>query len=386
MMILIYLMVAMLASLGGEAQAQTSDEVTFSDFTLSIGDSIELGPYQAELVEIQSVRDGIAVMRVSQPGGRLDEQRAFLENSANSFEGGAEEGGLTITVIDIFDEQSAKVRFEYQKDLGSPRKQASVGPRAAPSAPNLVVRKSFDKTSINVGEDVRATITVKNTGTGEALEIKAEDQPPLPEFSYIAGYPPKIKEELDPGEADTAEYVMTAIKEGSVRVPAVVVTYADNKKNPKSNNSEPFIVIINPKSKPELEIRLQPSLPLRSGAKGSLNVSVANVGNAPANQVEIRGEIKPAEGLEASGLDKTFFEIKPGEEENYTAGLAGSRAGNYTVRLRVSYQGDDGDMFRESQVEVPVLEQEYKYLYYLLIVPVALAGLWMYRRHREYKY
>jgi uncharacterized membrane protein len=117
-----------------------------------------------------------------------------------------------------------------------------------------------------------------------------------------------------------------------------------------------------------------------------LNVSVANVGNAPANQVEIRGEIKPAEGLEASGLDKTFFEIKPGEEENYTAGLAGSRAGNYTVRLRVSYQGDDGDMFRESQVEVPVLEQEYKYLYYLLIVPVALAGLWIYRRHREYKY
>jgi uncharacterized repeat protein (TIGR01451 family) len=386
MMMLIYLVLAMLAGLGSQAQAQTSDEVTFSDFTLSVGDSIELGPYQAELVEIQSVKDGIAVMRVSQPGGRLDEQRAFLENSANSFEGGAEDGGLTITVVDIFDEQSAKVRVEYRKDLGSPRKQVSVRPRAALDVPNLVVRKSFDKTSLNVGDNARATIHVKNTGTGAALEIKAEDQPPLPEFSYIAGYPPKIKEELDPGETDTAEYVMTAIKEGSVRVPAIVVTYTDGKKNPKSNNSEPFIVIINPKSKPDLEIRLQPSLPLQSGDKGSLNVSVANVGNAPASRVEIRGEVKPLEGLEASGLDKTFFEIKPGEEENYTAGLVGSMAGNYTIKVRVSYQGDGEAMFRESQVEVPVLEREYKYLYYLLIVPVALAGLWIYRRHREYKY
>jgi uncharacterized repeat protein (TIGR01451 family) len=382
----ICLIVSLSVLLGSHVQAASSDEVTFSDFTLSLGDSIELGPYQAELVDIQSVKDGVAIIRVSQPGGRLDEQRAFLENSANSFDGGADDGGLTITVVDIFDEQSAKVRIEYRKDLGSPRKQLSLRPKAALDNPNLAVRKSFDKTSINVGDDVRATITVKNTGTGDALEIKAEDQPPLPEFSYIAGYPPKIKETLDPGETDTAEYVMTAVKEGSIRVPAVVVTYTDSKKNPKSNNSEPFIVVINPKSRPELEISLLPTMPLQSGDNGRLNVSVANVGKAAANRVEIRGEVKPAEGLEASGLDQTFFEIKPGALENYTASLVGSRAGNYTVKLRVSYQGDGETMFQEAQVEVPVQEREYKYLYYLLIVPVALAGLWIYRRHREYKY
>jgi uncharacterized repeat protein (TIGR01451 family) len=386
MMKLIYLMVAITTLLGCQVQAASSDEVTFSDFTLSLGDSVDLGQYHAELVEIQSVKDGIAVMRVSEPGGRLDEQRAFLENSANSFEGGAEDGGLTITVIDIFDEQSAKVRFEYQKSLGTPRKQASVRPKAPLDNPNLMVRKSFDKTSLSVGDNVRATVTVKNTGTGKAVAIRAEDLPPLPEFSYIAGYPPKLKEELDPGETDTADYVMTAIKEGSVRVPAIVVTYADSKGNPKSNNSEPFIVVINPKSKPELEIKLQPSLPLQSGDKGRMNVSLANVGKASASRVEIRGEITPAEGLEISGLEKTFFEIKPGEEENYTVGLVGERAGNYTIKLRVSYQGDNEAMFQESQVEVPVLEREYKYLYYLLIVPVILAGLWIYRRHREYKY
>jgi uncharacterized repeat protein (TIGR01451 family) len=382
----ICLIVSLSVLLGCHVQAVSYDEVNFSDFTLSLGDSIEVGPYQAELVDIQSVKDGIAVIRVSQPGARLDEQRAFLENSANSFEGGAEKGGFTITVIDIFDGQSAKVRIEYRKDLGSPRKQVSLRPKAPLDNPNLAVRKSFDKTSINVGDNVRATITIKNTGTGRALKIKAEDQPPLPEFSYIAGYPPKIKEALDSGATDTAKYVMTAIKEGSIRVPAVVVTYTDSKKNPRSNNSEPFIVIISPKSKPDLEISLLPSLPLQSGDKGRLNVSIANVGKASANRMEIRGEIKPAEGLEASGLDQTFFEIKPGAEENYAAALASSRAGNYTVKLRVSYQGDGETMLRETQVEVPVQEREYNYPYYLIIVPVALVGLWIYKRHREYKY
>jgi len=59
----ICLIVILSVLLGSHVQAQSSDEVTFSDFTLSLGDSIELGPYQAELVEIQSVKDGIAVIR-----------------------------------------------------------------------------------------------------------------------------------------------------------------------------------------------------------------------------------------------------------------------------------------------------------------------------------
>jgi len=38
-----------------------------------------------------------------------------LLDSANNFDGGAENGGITITVADIFDEQSARVRVEYQR-------------------------------------------------------------------------------------------------------------------------------------------------------------------------------------------------------------------------------------------------------------------------------
>src|SRR5512137_860288 len=86
-----------------DSDEDSGDEVTFKDFTLNLGDRIEVGDYRMELIEIQSVRDGLVVMRVSKTGGALDEQRAFLIDSANNFDGGADSDGVTVTVTDIFD-------------------------------------------------------------------------------------------------------------------------------------------------------------------------------------------------------------------------------------------------------------------------------------------
>jgi uncharacterized repeat protein (TIGR01451 family) len=368
------------------AQETDDDELTFTDFTLTTGDRIDVGDYRAEFIEIQSIRDGIAVMRVSEPGGALDEQRAFLENSANNFDGGAENGGITITVTDILDELSAKVRVEYQEGLGSARKHASEQPATPRDLPILSVQKSFDKNQLNVGDEVKATITVKNTGTGQAMNIKTEDIPPLAEFSYIAGYPPKIKDTLDPGESDSTVYLMSAVREGSISVPAMQVSYTDSKKNAKSNSSEAFNVLINPKSKADLAIKLTVSGPIPLDGKGTMNVSLSNVGTAAATRIEVEGEIRPPEGLDASGLDKSFFELSPEKEVNYSAVLSGAAPGNYTVSLKASYDSGDGAMTQEGTVDVVVLGQEYKYQYLLLIIPIMVIIAWMFRRYKEYKY
>jgi uncharacterized repeat protein (TIGR01451 family) len=363
-----------------------NNEVTFKDFTLNIGDRIDLGDYQMELIEIQSVRDGLVVMRVSKVGGSLDEQRALLLDSPNNFDAGAENGGITVTVADIFDEQSAKVRIEYQQGLGTPRKRASERPAVALDKPALLVQKSFDKNQMSVGDEVKVTVTVKNVGTGQALGIRAEDIPPLPEFAYVAGYPPKIKETLDSGQSDSAVYVMNAVKEGSIRVPAIMVSYTDSKKIAKTNGSEPFNILISPKSKADLAIKLTSLTPIALDGEGLLNISISNLGTAPATRVEANGEVKPSEGLQATGLEKSFFEILPGADANYSARLSGQTPGSYTIRLRVNYDGGDGSVIREGTAEVVVLEREYKYQYLLLIIPIAIIIAWMYRRYREYKY
>ena len=366
--------------------SDNNDEVTFKDFNLNIGDRIDLGDYQMELIEIQSVRDGLVVMRVAKIGGSLDEQRALLLDSPNNFDGGAENGGITITVADIFDEQSAKVRIEYQQSLGTPRKHASERPAPALDKPELSVQKSFERNQMSVGDEVKVTIAVKNVGTGQALGIKAEDIPPLPEFSYVAGYPPKIKETLDPGQSDSAVYVMNAVKEGSIRVPAIMVSYTDAKKKAKSNSSEPFNILIRPKSKADLAIKLAGPAPIALDGEGMLNISISNLGTASATRIEADGTVTPADGLQATGLGKSFFEILPGGEVNYSARLSGLKPGNYTIRLKVGYDGGDGSVIQEGTLNVVVLEREYKYQYLLFIIPIAIIIAWMYRRYREYKY
>jgi uncharacterized repeat protein (TIGR01451 family) len=367
--------------------SQAKDEVTFSDFTLNAGDSIEIGSYTIQLVEVQSVRDGLVLIRATKADGALDEQRALLQNNANSFDGGSENGGLTVTVTDIFDDQSAKIRIEYPKDMGTPRKRTSEsGLKGTSSQPVLAVEKSFDKDNPRVGDEVKVTVTVKNTGGGRAQDIIVDDQPPLANFAYIAGYPPKIKSQLDPGESDSAIYVIDAVKEGTVKVPPIEVRYSDSKKNTKSNESTPFDVVIAPKSKPDLDIRINPSGPIPLGQNGILNVSLYNSGKAIASKVEIKSDVKPSDGLDVADLDRSYFEIDPGSMESYSAELTGRNSGEYTIDLKVSYQNGDEVMLKESSTKVVVLEREYKYLYYLLVVPLLAIVAWLVKRYREYKY
>lgn len=389
LLVLVSLLIAVplaYAASGAQSDDEDEDAVTFRDFNLNIGDRIDLDKYQMELIEIQSLRDGLVVMRILKVGGSLDEQRALLLDSPNNFDGGADDGGVTLTVSDIFDEQSAKVRVEYQESLGTARKRSSDRPAAAPEKPELSVQKSFDRNQVNVGDEVKVTISIENKGTGAALDINAQDTPPIPEFTYVAGYPPRIKETLDPGQSDSAVYVMNAVKEGSIRIPAVIVSYADSKKNPRSNSSEPFNIVINPRSRADLVIAVQDIAPLALDEAGLLNISISNLGSASATRIQSSGEVSPPEGLQISGLEKSIFEILPGDHLNFSAGVFGQKPGEYTIGIKVSYNDGEGSVIREAAARVSVLEREYKYQYLLLIIPIAIILAWIYRRHREYKY
>jgi len=358
----------------------------FDEFSLSTGDRVDIGKFRIEMVEVQSVRDGLVLVRVSKSDGDFDEQRVLLENSANQFAGGAGDGGITATVIDIFDEESAKLRLEYPDKMGTARKRASDLIRPARAMPDLSISKSFENKNINVGDEVKVTVTVKNLGLDTASNIQVSDQPPLSEFIYLAGYPPKIKSQLEPGESDVSIYVISAVKEGPVRIPPIEVRYSDSKDNIKSNNSEPFEVTIAPRKKPKLELKIEMPPQLKFGERGTVNVTVSNAGQVSATRVEISSAVRPPDGLEVSDLERTFFEIPAGGKQSYSSEIRGTRSDNYTITLKANYEGEDSLAFSEATGSVLVLEREYKYLYYLLIVPFVIVALWLYKRYKEYKY
>jgi uncharacterized membrane protein len=172
-------------------------------------------------------------------------------------------------------------------------------------------------------------------------------------------------------------------------MPSTVARYADSKSTIYSASSPSISIEIKPKRKPNLVLNVDPPAPIKHGGEGTINVTIQNNGDASAYRVEVKAEVESeGDGLELvkGSLDESFFEIPSGESETYSATFKGSRSGSYAIGLKASYQGDGEMMQKETAFDVAVQEREYKYLYYLPIVPVLIIGIWLFRRYREYKY
>ncbi len=367
---------------------EDDDEITSREFSFRVGDGVKIGDYRVELISIVSVMDGLIEVKVWKRVSDFEDWRVMEDHRDANFDDGAERGGLTLTVIDIFDEDTVRMRAEYRSDYGYPQKYVTERAKAPKNLPKLEVATTVDKTDISAGDEVKVTITVTNIGNDTARDIAIQDSPPLPQFRYLAGYPPKIKNQLAPGESDLAVYSMVAVTEGEVKIPATVARYSDSKSTITSASSPSISIEIKPKRKPDLVLKVTPPGPIKHGGEGAVNVTIQNNGDASAYRVEVKSEVKSGDGLELvkGSLDKSFFEIPPGESESYSAIIKGSRSGSYAFGLKASYQGDGEMMQKETSFEVSVLEREYKYLYYLPIVPILIMGVWLFRRYKEYKY
>jgi hypothetical protein len=178
---------------------------------------------------------------------------------------------------------------------------------------------------------------------------------------------------------------VTAIKEGQVKIAPIEVVYSDAKNKIRSNRSDPSEVIILPPRKPEIDIRIDPIPPINPGGSSFVNVTIENNGQAAATLVDVKLEGRP-DGLEIATPTTSYDRILPGSKETFSTEVKGNRGGNFTVIAEARYKVGSEAETKKAMGTAAVLEQEYKYLYYLLIIPVLIIGFWIYRRYREYKY
>ena len=371
-----------------DEEEDEEEEIISREFSLRVGEGVKIGDYRVELLSVVSVIDGLVEVRAWKRVSDFEDWRVMEDFRDANFDEGAEDGGLTLTVTEIFDEDTVRMRAEYRSDYGYPQKYVTERAMAPKNLPRLEVSSTLDGSDIRAGDEVKVTITVTNTGNDTARDVLIQDSPPLPSFRYVAGYPPKIKSALEPGETDTAVYSMVAAAEGMVEIPAAVARYSDSKSTVATASSQPLTVEIRPQRRPDLVIEVGPPGPIGYGGLGTVNVTIRNEGDASAYRVELEAEIKPEEGLEIvdGGLEESFFELLPQGSESYAATVRGSRSGSYEIDLAARFQSDGGMMHEETGFEVTVLEREYKFLYYVPIVPVIIVGVWLFRRYREYKY
>jgi len=366
------------------------DELVTQEFALRVGHGVKIGDYRVELISVQSVRDGLIEVRVWKRISDVEEWRVVQEHRESNFDGGSERGGITLNVIEIFDEESVSIAAEYREDYGFPRSYITERGKAPKNYPQLEVVKSVDRSDISVGDEVTVTIKVENTGNDTASDVAIFESPPMSQFRYLSGYPPKIKNELRPGESDFAVYTIVAETESEVEVPVVVINYVDDEQNMYTASSGTFDIAIRSKRKPELDLRVDQVSSIKHGGLGFVNVTVLNRGDASAYRIEIHGDISPSDGgieVVGGGLDKSFFDIPPQKSETYSATVKGTRSGSYLITLKVDYEDEDEIvMQKEASVQAVVLEREYKYLYYVPIIPALVIAVWIFRRYKEYKY
>lgn len=389
-MLVVLVSALLITPLSAGSDDDEDDETTSQEFALRVGHGVKIGDYRVELISVQSVRDGLIEVRFWKRISDVEDWRVIQEYRDANFDGGSERGGLTLTVIEIFDDESVSMRAEYREDYGFPRSYVTERGLAPKNVPELTVAKTFDKTDISVGDEVRVTVAVKNIGNDTAEDVTVFESPPMSEFRYLSGYPPKIKTKISPGESDFAVYTIVAVTEGKIEVPAAVVNYIDNEQNIYSESSDEFRINIRSKRKPQIDLLVDSVAPIEHGDAGSINVTIFNNGDASAYKIVAKGEISPSDdGLEIieGSLDETFFEILPDKSETYSTKVRGTRSGDYVVTFRVNYE-DDEDVVtqKDAAIQVVVLEREYKYLYYVPIIPLLIIIAWVFKRHKEYKY
>ena len=366
-----------------------AEDTTSRDFSLRVGEGVRIGDYRVELINVVSMVDGLIEVKVWKRVGTFEDWRVMEDHRDANFDEGADRGGLTLTVIDIFDDDTVRMRAKYRSSYGYPQKYVTERGLAPRTFPKLEVSTSLDRTDLSVGDEVKVTITVTNVGNDTARDVAVQDSPPLPAFRYVAGYPPKIKNSLQVGESDLAVYSMVAATEGEAKIPATVVRYADSKSAVSSASSKATSVTIKPKRKPDLLLSVASAGPISYGGEGTFTVTIRNQGDASASRVEVRSNLRSVgSDLEVveGALDQSFFEIPAGGSESYSATLRGSRSGNYTIDLVASFQADGEMMQRGTSFDVTVLQRELPFLYLLPIVPAVILAAWLFRRYKEYKY
>lgn len=199
--VLVLLVLSMQLTLMAAAASDEEDienEITSRQFSLKVGEGVKIGDYRVELISVVSVMDGLIEVKVWKRVSEFEDWRVMEDHRDANFDEGAERGGLTLTVIDIFDEEAVRMRAEYRTNFGYPQKYVTERALAPKNLPKLEVSTTVDKTEISVGDEVKATVTVKNVGNDTARDVTIQDSPPLPQFRYLAGYPPRSKISYNP--------------------------------------------------------------------------------------------------------------------------------------------------------------------------------------------
>ena len=282
--------------------------------------------------------------------------------------------------------------------------------------PKVVITKSIDKSKIELGEVVTVTVKAKNTGNDTANNVSFTDPKQehfvLEETTYeVSGAIPKI----DYGESipETLVYIykLKATDAGTFKLKAVNASYTNSAGQAYQSSSNTPSINVSEGNKQSANVETAMNVDVSSVERNgeiTSTVVLRNTGNAPAQAVRL--DILVPEGLEyveggegvetVDGSPRIYIEtLQPNNDKEFTYTLKAKEVGTYNISSELSYEynnGIDKENLKESNKSttsgINVKEGKFDFLLknpLYIIIPVlilAAAGVYIYRKHREYRY
>jgi uncharacterized repeat protein (TIGR01451 family) len=281
--------------------------------------------------------------------------------------------------------------------------------------PVLKMKKEVGANNINVGETVRVTVTVENTGDDQAVDVIFSD-PQQAKFVLdedFLGHPGKTT--IDVGESKTIFlYNLKATESGSFNLNPTTASFSNSagQSFQQASSNSPIVVVegsdLSKAAMLEITTDIDAYSVKRKDTLGG-TIRIKNTGAAPASAVTV--DLIIPDGLEYDGGDSSI-EVISGvprlyldsfgvqQEKEIDFKLKVKEVGAYTISTKSSYLFDDGinTQLQKTSADsvsstIYVVEGKYDYLFeqplYTYLIPLIIIGViagWVFHRHKQYKF
>jgi hypothetical protein len=296
--------------------------------------------------------------------------------------------GMTIKVtLDSVFSNGASFVIESSKKLYVTERHAGEVETEPVTIPKLTITRTIDPNSAEVGQTVKVTLTIKNTGNGTATDIMLDEGTIAK--TYKDGCPSTI-DDIAAGATERIEYDLKIgddAQSGTREMPPSVLNYKGESGVSGSTESQSNIleIIAETVLLPELTISIDPiNYVVTCGDDVPMVVTITNVGNATSEKVYVKGDLPPGVRLKGGELEPVYESIKPDKSEEYEVTLVANEEGKHVVEMKVMWADEEATAVFGFWAEKSGLEKYYVYI--IAAIPILLILLWIIKRRREYSY
>ena len=297
--------------------------------------------------------------------------------------------GMTIEVtLDSVFSNGASFVIESSKKLYVTERHAGEVETEPITVPKLTISRTIDPNAVEIGQTVKVTLTIKNTGNGTATDIMLDEGTIAK--TYKDGCPSTI-DDIAAGATERIEYDLKIgedAQSGTREMPASVLNYKGESGVSDSTESQSSVLTIIPKEVllPELTISIDPiDYVVTCGDNVPMVVTITNIGNATSEKVYVKGDLPPGVRLVKGGeLEPVYESVKPDKSEEYEVTLVANEEGKHVVEMKVMWADEEATAVFEFWAEKSGLEEYYVYI--IAAIPILLILLWIIKRRREYSY